>query len=699
MPPRADQRTTLPTNALTTEIADDDLPLSVAGDDRPVQPKTSIAERRALVSASTFGIATAAAGLLWPAPTPAGPLGAATVAARLAPNADGRSAPAAARAEAQRSEPTRIRRVGGRRTAAATRPAPTASTRPSPTASTRPSSASTPSAPHPTPEAAPSRPSSRPAAQKPAAAHPAADRDSSYRAASDPGRGRTGAPRSSVALAARSIRTARLAVPAGIMAPELVAQGLRNTPVADEHLLARTTFGARPSDRAAVRTLGLDGWLARQLAPTALPDPEGDKIRAAFPLAGKTIADVRSSVPEFSWDAAVETGQMTLGLQLHSSRQLYEVVVDVFANLLHVTVPSDNVWDCGPDYLRTVIRAHAFGRFEDMLLASMRHPAMLRYLNNDESTKTNVNENLGRELLELHTVGVLSGYTEADVRNSAYLLTGRRFVWETGAFRYDANRHWTGPVKVLGFEHANATGAGGIDAGDDYLRYLARHPQTAQTVARKLAVRFVSDAPPASLVDRLAETYLRSGTAILPMLRALFFSTEFWSAPQAKTRRPLEDAVGAGRAVDVRVNGDVRAAIEGLYWNLRGVGHAPLAWTPPDGYPDVGAAWQSAATMVRRWNTHRGLAHSWGDNMRPPELLRRELRPAPGMTYGLWVDVISHRVLGRALDGPRKQAILTFLQATATTIVPAWMTKPTNDVWIAPEVAALMLDGPHHQLR
>ncbi|MGL5861970.1 MAG: hypothetical protein ACRCY9_12030, partial [Phycicoccus sp.] len=100
-----------------------------------------------------------------------------------------------------------------------------------------------------------------------------------------------------------------------------------------------------------------------------------------------------------------------------------------------------------------------------------------------------------------------------------------------------------------------------------------------------------------------------------------------------------------------------------------------------------------------RWNTHRGLAHSWGADMRPPELLRRELRPTSGMTYGTWVDLISHRVLGRALDGPRKQAVLTFLQAGAAAVVPAWMTNPDNEVWIAAEAAALMLDGPHHQLR
>ncbi|MGL5866918.1 MAG: DUF1800 domain-containing protein [Dermatophilaceae bacterium] len=484
------------------------------------------------------------------------------------------------------------------------------------------------------------------------------------------------------------------------MSPALAARGLTNTRADHEHLLGRATFGARPADREAIATLGMDAWLSRQLTPTTVGDPRGDAVRSAFPLAGKDIAGVRSSVKEFSWDAAFETGQRTLGLQVHSSRQLYEVVVDVLANQLHVTTPSDNVWDNAADYHNRVIRTHAFGRYEDMLLASMRHPAMLRYLNNDESDRESVNENLGRELLELHTVGVLSGYTETDVRNSAYILSGRTFVWGTGQFTYKEERHWNqGAVKVLGFSDPNT--GDGLAVGDAYLRYLARHRATAQTVARKIATRFVADQPPASLVDRLARTYLDNDTAIVPMLRTLFTSTEFWAAPQAKTRRPLEDVVGAARAVDVAVDDNLRKGVKHLYWNLQNAGHAPLAWVPPNGYPDVIGAWQSANGMVRRWNIHRDLTRGWIQGLEPAKELILELRPAPGTTYGVWIDMISHRVIGRALDAPREAAVLALLGVKASDVVPTWMTtaKPENKAWLAPQIASLVLDGPHHQLR
>ncbi|MGL5927851.1 MAG: DUF1800 family protein [Dermatophilaceae bacterium] len=540
----------------------------------------------------------------------------------------------------------------------------------------------------------------RAVAKQPAAGKPAADRDSSYTAAAKQGKARSGKVQTRAGLAARSLDPAKLLVPAGTMSSQLTSRGMTNTKADHEHLLGRATFGARPSDRAAIAKLGVDAWLAQQLDPMKLGDPGGDAVRGAFPLAGKDIAGVRGSVEEFSWNAAFETGQMTLGLQVHSSRQLYEIVVDVLANQLQVTIPSDNVWDNASDYNRTVIRKHAFGTFEDMLLAAMRHPAMLRYLNNDESDRESVNENLGRELLELHTVGVLSGYTETDVRNSAYILSGRTFKWETGQFVYEEGRHWNkGAVKVLGFSNANT--GDGLAMGDAYLKYLARHKDTAQTIARKIATRFVSDNPPASLVDRLAKTYLDNGTAILPMLKTLFTSTEFWAAPQAKTRRPLEDVVGTARAVDVTVDGNLRKGVENLYWTLQNAGHAPLAWIPPNGYPDVVGAWQSANGMVRRWNVHRALTGGWIDGMKPAKEMIVDLRPAPGTTYGVWIDMISHRVIGRALDAPREAAVLAFLEAKSSDVVPEWMTtaKGDNKAWLAPQIASLVLDGPHHQLR
>jgi uncharacterized protein (DUF1800 family) len=150
---------------------------------------------------------------------------------------------------------------------------------------------------------------------------------------------------------------------------------------------------------------------------------------------------IRASIKKYSWDAMFEYAQATLARQIWSRRQVYEVMVDFWANHLNLPMPSDAAWDLGTSYHNDVIRRHALGSFTDMLLAAMRHPAMLAYLDNNQSTRTSVNENLGRELLELHTVGVQGGYTETDVRNSAYILTGRTVDGDTGTFRYDPKRH------------------------------------------------------------------------------------------------------------------------------------------------------------------------------------------------------------------------------------------------------------------
>ncbi|MGL5853093.1 MAG: DUF1800 domain-containing protein, partial [Phycicoccus sp.] len=384
--------------------------------------------------------------------------------------------------------------------------------------------------------------SARAAGARPAAGGAAADRDASF-AAGGARRSRVARLYSRPSSASGAIDGVPALVRPDAMPPALVDRGLGNAPRSVGHLLSRATFGARPSDYADVRSRGVDAWLERQLDPRLIPDPGGDAVLRAHPLALAPIATVLQAVAAGT-DVAQppqQAAKATLGLQIFSSRQLFEVVVDVFSNLLHVTTPSDHVWATTPDYARSVIRAHAFGTYSDMLRAAMRHPAMLTYLDNNQSTRDRVNENLGRELLELHSVGVGSGYTESDVLNSAHILTGRGVHFATSwAFRWTAKHHWVGPVRVLGFSHRNGASDDGLAVGDAYLTYLARHPSTAQTVARKLAVRFVSDNPPRSLVDRLAKAYLDNDTAIVPVLRVLFRSSEFWSAPQAKTRRPLE---------------------------------------------------------------------------------------------------------------------------------------------------------------
>ncbi len=512
-------------------------------------------------------------------------------------------------------------------------------------------------------------------ARSPAAAAPPVDRDASYVGPSGEAPGTSGQQMTGATQAATA------------------ATGVGDSPENHTHLLSRATFGARASDISDVTTLGIDAWLSAQLQPAAIADPDGDAVWSAFPLSRLSISGVRGAVKEFNWDAAFETGNATLGAQVFSKRQLFEVVVDVFSNLLHVTTPSDSVWATGTDYANNVIRKHALGRYGDMLHDAMRHPAMLTYLNNDESTKTDVNENLGRELLELHTLGVSSGYTETDVRNSANILSGRKIDWDTSEFKYNPDDHFTGLVSTGWFSHPNADGAGGLAVGDAFVASLATHPSTAVTVARKIAVRFVSDNPPQSIIDRLAKAYLDNDTQIVPVLTALFSSTEFWSAPRAKWRRPLEDAVGSARAIGSVPSEDLAKGVRDLYWNLEGMGHSPLSWVPPNGFPDVTAAWMSASQMVSRWNLHRGLADGWWKGLTPPEKLSDELAPKPGQSNADWVTAIAQRVLGRPLSAEHTAVMLTYLA------VDGAAAANEGDKWKAPHIAALILDSPNFQLR
>jgi uncharacterized protein (DUF1800 family) len=372
-------------------------------------------------------------------------------------------------------------------------------------------------------------------------------------------------------------------------------------------------------------------------------------------------------------------------------------MTDFWANHLNVTTPSNETWDNAASWHEGVIRAHALGSFTDMLLAAMRNPAMLRYLTNVGSRKDAVNENLGRELLELHTVGVASGYTEDDVRHSAHILTGRTVANDRGPgvegdFVYDPELHWTGPVTVLDFTHPNDTPDGGLEVGDAYLRHLAAHPATAQTIARKLAVRFVSDMPPATLVDRLAETYLAEGTAIVPVLSMLFRSAEFWAAAGQKVRRPLDDAVGSARVLGVEPAPEGDPLVHPLLWWSGQMGQRPLAWLSPNGYPEVHAAWRSASGRLTAWNYHRALVMGWDEvPVVPPEELVAGRAQA---TVGEYVDSLCQRLCLQTFEPEHRDALIAFVGADAATPV-AGSTLPDRVPYLVP----LVLDSPYFLLR
>ena len=461
------------------------------------------------------------------------------------------------------------------------------------------------------------------------------------------------------------------------------------------HLLRRATYGPTPAAIAEIRALGAAAWLERQLKPATIADPVADALAARLPLSGQTIAGVRSRIPMYGWAAMYELGHATLGRAIWSERQLFEVMVEFWANHLNVTNPSGDVWDSRPDYDRTVIRRHALGRFADMLKASAKHPAMLTYLDNRFSTRAAPNENYGRELLELHTVGI--GYTEADVKDAARLLTGMTVRWDTGGYRYDAGRHAVGAVQVRGWRHANRTTTGGEAAAMAMLDHLALHPATAKRIATKLCVRFVADQPPAALVTRLAKVYLDNRTAIVPVLRALFTSPEFAAAVGAKTRTPYEDLVATVRTLGFAPEPSGVKALQALYWMADETGQAPMAWAPPNGYPDVATAWASPSGQVLRWNHHLNIAAGWWPTqlVRPASLLTELVGPLPA-TYGELIDAVARRLLHRTLPAPQTAALAAFYGRT-----PGARLRSSDAAagWAFPYLVALLLNSPSFALR
>ncbi|MFC4067602.1 DUF1800 domain-containing protein [Actinoplanes subglobosus] len=465
------------------------------------------------------------------------------------------------------------------------------------------------------------------------------------------------------------------------------------------HLLRRATYGPGPASIAEIRRLGATAWLDRQLNPSSIADPVAEGVVARLPLARLSIAEIRSRVgagtlKQYSWDPMWQLGWAAVARAIWSERQLFEVMADFWSNHLNVTCPHGDVWDSRIDY-DTTIRQHALGRFSDLLKASARHPAMLTYLDNRFSGKAAPNENYGRELLELHTVGL--AYTEADVKDAARLLTGLTVDNATGRYRYDGTVHAVGAVRVLAFQHANTTAAGGEAAALELLDYLAMHQATARRIVTKLCVRFVADEPPASLITTLIKVYLDNRTAIAPVLRALFTSAEFAASIGAKTRTPMEDLAATVRTLGYGPAASGTKFLESLYWMARDAGHAPLNWGPPNGYPDVAAAWDSPSGLLVRWNFHLSIAAGWWPDtlVRPANLLTGMVGALPA-TYGALIERTATRLNGIVPTAQQITALAEFYGRT-----PASPLK-TNDPaagWMYPYLMGMLLNSPSFALR
>ena len=425
------------------------------------------------------------------------------------------------------------------------------------------------------------------------------------------------------------------------------------------HALNRLAYGPRPGDIERVAALGVMKWIDRQLKPDKIDDrllaarehqftlldydrgklarlyvemqrERRDRKRDARAAMDSTVREQRGR------RMASEFQELAVVRAALSERQLYEVMVDFWTNHFNVFFGKGADRFLMPDYVEHTIRPHVLGRFEDLLIATAKSPAMMFYLDNWQSVApgssppnalepsppfplsalrrgghgvrrrvpTGINENYARELLELHTLGVDGGYTQEDVINVARIFTG----WsiepprQGGDFQFHDWAHDEGEKEVLG---VTFPAGHGMDEGARLLKMLANHPATMHHVSRKLCQRFVNDEPPDGCVDDAVAAWRRSRGDLREVLHAIFHGPDFW-APQntrAKVKTPLEFVVSALRAVGADPDTTPRLAQV-----VARLGEPLYLHVAPDGYPEREDAWVNSGALLDRMNAGVALA-------------------------------------------------------------------------------------------
>ncbi|HEY3338793.1 MAG TPA: DUF1800 domain-containing protein [Propionicimonas sp.] len=414
------------------------------------------------------------------------------------------------------------------------------------------------------------------------------------------------------------------------------------------HLARRVAPAATKAVVKEINTAGYNAWIDKQLKPRSISDAKADAlVKKYLGFTNMTGKQVVKASHDMAWKAGKALSISRTVRHVFTKRYLYESMVDTMGDHLYVAAEG-KCEDLVAWYDWAVLRKYALGKFSTMLYNAMRHPAMLVYLDNQLNSKDNPNENLGRELLELHTVGV-GNYDETDVRQSALILTGHGYNWEQRAYHYEPGDHYTGPVTVMGFSHPNATAADGPALLKSYLWYLAHHPGTAHRIAHRLAVRYVSDNPPPALVDRLAKVYLDNGTNLAPVMRVLLLSKEFtnsigekWKRPQETMATMIKARVPSTLKPAAKQTGDIWAITGTVQWLLYLENHQPRMWPVVNGYPDQAPAWMGTQALLAHFYSANARVN-WGNDKEFPS---KSWARALGITKGMTAEAAAARITG-----------------------------------------------------
>jgi uncharacterized protein (DUF1800 family) len=352
---------------------------------------------------------------------------------------------------------------------------------------------------------------------------------------------------------------------------------------------------------------------------------------------------------------AREAATRSLLRAIYSPYQLREQMTWFWMNHFSVHQYKANIRALVGDYEDRAIRPHALGHFRDLVMATLRHPAMIRYLDNEQNAAGHINENYARELLELHTLGVEGGYTQGDVQELARVLTGvgvnlsgnmpnvrpnlREQYIRDGLFEFNPARHDNGVKVVLG----HTIKARGFEEVEQAVDIVCRHPATARFVSRKLAVYFVADDPPAAVVERMAATFTRTDGDIAAVLRTMIESPEFARSLGRKFKDPTHFVVSAVRlAYGDRV---ILNAGPIIGW-LNRLGEAPYNHQTPDGYPLTEAAWSSSGQMNARFEIARAIGSGSAGLFRLEGASPVERPAFPRLANALYFQALETRLAG-----------------------------------------------------
>lgn len=410
-----------------------------------------------------------------------------------------------------------------------------------------------------------------------------------------------------------------------------------------------------------------------------------------------------------------ELQQAKLLRAVFSERQLQEVMVDFWYNHFNVWANKDSVRWMVTSYERDVIRPHALGRFKELLVAAAQSPAMLYYLDNFLSQaeppvrpvrtdadgipvpqrRPGLNENYARELMELHTLGVNGGYSQQDVIDVARCFTGWTINPQPNAmFVFRPRIHDKEEKVVLG---TRIPAGGGIEDGLRVLDILAKHPSTARFIARKLAQRFVADDPPASLVDRAAETFRKTEGDLREVVRAILTSAEFSSPASYRTKikSPFELAVSAIRAAGASTDGGAP-----LIQAVARMGAPIYLCQPPTGYSEVSSEWMSNALLLERMNFALALVGNRINGTRVD--VSRFAGPDAVKDPRRLVDQLAALLIHSDLSAETRESLLRVLKDSRSRPVPAKSDAKTaqkNLEQTLTGIAALTLGSREFQMR